>query len=124
MNGPQVRRVYENPDATEGTRVLVDRLWPRGISKEAVRLDEWRKDVAPSTELRKWYNHEPDKFDEFARRYRDELSDPAGKQALDHLAALLACGPVTLLTATKDVAHSGAAVLAELLGRRVVSRGE
>lgn len=111
----QVRRVYEEPEPRDGTRVLVDRLWPRGLRKDAAHLDEWAKDVAPSPELRKWYAHDPAKFAEFCRRYTAELSSGAPRAALEHLADQAAAGPVTLLTATRDAAHSEAAVLADLL---------
>ena len=111
----RVRRVYEEPEPQDGTRVLVDRLWPRGLRKDAARFDEWAKDVAPSTELRTWYGHDPAKFGEFCRRYMAELAQGAPRAALDHLAALTAAGPVTLLTATRDVEHSEAVVLAQLL---------
>jgi uncharacterized protein YeaO (DUF488 family) len=111
----RVRRVYDQREPQDGTRVLVDRLWPRGLRKDAGRFDEWAKDVAPSTELRKWYGHDPEKFGEFCRRYTAELAQGAPRVALDHLAALTAAGPVTLLTATRDVDHSEAVVLAQLL---------
>jgi uncharacterized protein YeaO (DUF488 family) len=119
----RVRRVYEEPAAADGARVLVDRIWPRGLRKDAARLDEWAKDVAPSTELRTWYGHDPAKFDEFKRRYRAELGEPAAREGLDRLRALAVGGrPVTLLTATKDVDISQAAVLAGLL-RETPRRG-
>ncbi|WP_053207640.1 DUF488 domain-containing protein [Jiangella muralis] len=111
----QVRRVYDDPRPGDGVRVLVDRVWPRGLTKDEAALDEWVKDVAPSTELRKWYGHTPAKFDEFRSRYRDELKSPAEQAALDHLRALLDTNTLTLLTATKDVERSQAAVLGELL---------
>ena len=113
----QIRRVYDEPGPQDGARVLVDRLWPRGLRKDAAHLDEWAKDVAPSTELRTWYAHDPAKFAEFSRRYTAELATGAPRAALDELAARAAAGPVTLLTATRDAAHSEAAVLA-LLRRR------
>ncbi|HEX2848944.1 MAG TPA: DUF488 family protein [Acidimicrobiales bacterium] len=110
-------RVYDD-DAPAGYRVLVDRLWPRGLSKDAVHLDEWLKDIAPSTELRRWYGHDVARFDEFARRYHAELAtDPAGG-AVEHLRALARRQPVVLLTATRDVPHSGAAVLHRHLTER------
>jgi uncharacterized protein YeaO (DUF488 family) len=111
----RVRRIYEQADPQDGTRVLVDRLWPRGLRKDAARFDEWAKDVAPSSELRTWYGHDPVKFGEFCRRYTAELAQGTPRDALDHLGALAAAGPVTLLTATRDVDHSEAAVLAQLL---------
>jgi uncharacterized protein YeaO (DUF488 family) len=111
----RVRRVYDTPAADDGARVLVDRVWPRGLRKDGARLDEWAKDVAPSTELRTWYRHDPAKFGEFRRRYTAELAAPGPKEALARLRALAANGPVTLLTATKDLGRSQAAVLAEKL---------
>ncbi|GIH73138.1 MULTISPECIES: DUF488 domain-containing protein [Sphaerimonospora] len=114
-----VRRVYDDPMPEDGARVLVDRIWPRGLRKEAAHLDEWLKDVAPSSELRAWYGHVPERFGEFRHRYlaelADEPTDPARQAALDRLRSLREQGPVTLLTATKDVARSNAAVLAEML---------
>lgn len=111
----RARRVYDEPAAGDGARVLVDRVWPRGLSKDAARLDQWAKEVAPSTELRKWYGHDPAKFGEFRRRYLAELAGPGPEEALGELRALVAEGPVTLLTATKDVGISQAEVLAQLL---------
>jgi uncharacterized protein YeaO (DUF488 family) len=111
----RVRRVYETPSPQDGARVLVDRVWPRGLRKEAAHLDEWAKDVAPSTELRTWYHHDPAKFGEFHRRYTAELGGPGPREALNRIRALAADGPVTLLTATKEVDLSQAAVLAEVL---------
>lgn len=112
-----VHRIYEE-SAPPGLRVLVDRLWPRGVNKTAAALDEWLKEAAPSTELRRWYGHDPDRFDEFARRYRGELSRPPGIEAIDHLLELSKSGPVILLTATRDVDHSGAQVLLDHLRSR------
>ena len=112
----QVRRAYDPPDPNDGYRVLVDRLWPRGLSKERARFDEWCKQVSPSPELRTWYGHDPDKYAEFARRYRAELSDPDRAEALDHLRELAGRGPLTLITAAKRSDISEATVLAELLG--------
>ncbi|MFI0480313.1 DUF488 domain-containing protein [Actinomadura sp. 9N215] len=111
----RLRRVYEPVSDGDGKRILVDRVWPRGLSKEKARLDEWAKDVAPSTELRKWYGHSVDKFDEFTRRYEAELGDPERAAAFARLRELAERGPITLLTATRDVDHSQAAVLAERL---------
>jgi len=111
----QVRRVYDPPQSDDGQRVLVDRLWPRGLSKERAELDDWCKQIAPSTELRKWYGHDPERFDEFARRYKEELDDPERRTAYDHLTALAGRGRLTLLTATKRSDISEAAVLAGLL---------
>ncbi|MFI2645993.1 DUF488 domain-containing protein [Streptomyces sp. NPDC018610] len=114
------RRVYEDTSPQDGKRVLVDRVWPRGMRKEDAHLDEWLRDVAPSTDLRRWYGHEPARFDEFRRRYLAELRDAGHREAVGHLRDLAAHDRLTLLTATKDVDHSQAAVLAEWLttGRR------
>lgn len=114
-NSVRVRRVYDAPSPQDGARVLVDRVWPRGLRKDAARLDLWAKDVAPSTELRTWYQHDPAKFDEFRRRYAAELARPGPAEALARLRVLAARQPVTLLTATRDVGISQAAVLAEVL---------
>jgi uncharacterized protein YeaO (DUF488 family) len=112
----RVRRVYDEPSAADGTRILVDRIWPRGLRKDAIRLDGWPKDVAPSAELRTWYGHDPAKFSEFRQRYLRELAGSPQRAALGRLRALAATGrPLTLLTATRDVEHSQAAVLAQLL---------
>jgi uncharacterized protein YeaO (DUF488 family) len=117
MTTPQVRvrRAYDAPESSDGKRVLVDRLWPRGLAKEKAHLDDWCKDVAPSTELRKWYAHDPDKFAEFAQRYRHELQDPERAEALDRLRQDASEGPLTLLTAAKRSDISEATVLAEIL---------
>ena len=119
----RVRRAYEPPSPDDGARVLVDRIWPRGLRKDAARLDEWAKDVAPSTELRKWYGHDPAKFDEFRRRYLDELSGSAQRAELGKLGALAATRPVTLLTATRAVDISEAAVLAQILRQPIEDEG-
>ncbi len=114
----QVRRVYDDDRPDDGYRVLVDRLWPRGVSKERAALDEWAKDVAPSDGLRRWYGHDPEKFAEFARRYRAELEDPPAVDALVRLRRAAEDSSVTLVTATRDVEHSGAAVLLNVLTGR------
>jgi uncharacterized protein YeaO (DUF488 family) len=111
----RVRRVYDQPSADDGQRLLVDRLWPRGLSKETAHVDEWLKDVAPSTELRRWYGHEPARFAEFRRRYASELREPTRAGALMRLNKAASQGTITLLTATKDAEHSQAALLAERL---------
>jgi len=112
----RLRRAYEPRDPADGWRVLVDRLWPRGLTKEAAAVDEWLKAVAPSDALRRWYGHQPDKFAAFRQRYQAELGSAERADAVDHLRKLARDGTVTLLTATKDVEHSQAAVLAEWLG--------
>lgn len=117
MTTVRVRRVYDEARPDDGARVLVDRLWPRGVSKERAHLDEWCKEIAPSNELREWYGHDPERYDEFARRYQQELKEPERAAAFTHLQEL-AQRPLTLLTATKDVKISQAAVLAGLLDKR------
>jgi len=113
-----VGRVYDERRRGDGVRVLVDRLWPRGLSRERADLDEWCKDVAPSPELRRWYAHDSERFAEFRRRYRAELREPARAEALDHLRALAKRRNLTLLTATKSPEISEAAVLHDLLDSR------
>jgi uncharacterized protein YeaO (DUF488 family) len=110
-----VRRAYEEPANGDGARVLVDRMWPRGLRKEAAALDEWCKAVSPSTALRQWYDHDPARFEEFDRRYRAELQEPERAEALEHLRALAQLGPLTLITATKRADISEAQVLATIL---------
>ncbi len=111
-------RVYDEPGPDEGTRILVDRLWPRGLSKDRARVDEWLKEVAPSTGLRKWYAHDPARHEEFERRYRQELVDDDHAEAVDRLRELLGTGPVTLLTATKEVSSSEVPTLVDHLTGR------
>jgi uncharacterized protein YeaO (DUF488 family) len=112
----RVKRVYDDRSPEDGARVLVDRVWPRGVKKEDAQLDDWAKDVAPSTELRKWYGHDPDKFDEFTKRYRKELESGDARGGLDRLRESAREGDLTLLTASKAVDISQATVLATLLG--------
>ncbi len=108
----RVVRVYEDPGRKRGEyRVLVDRLWPRGLSKGTVHYDEWLKQAAPSTDLRRWYGHEPERFAEFSRRYRRELKTSAAADAVEHLREVAGRRRLLLLTATREVEHSGAAVL-------------
>ena len=107
----ELRRVYEEDPGGGAPRMLVDRLWPRGIAKAGAPFDEWVKEVAPSTELRKWYGHDPAKFDTFAHRYREELARPPASDGVARLRAMAETGGVVLVTATRDVAHSAAEVL-------------
>lgn len=113
----QVRRVYDEAEDQDGIRVLVDRIWPRGVTKARAALDEWCKDVAPSTELRTWYAHDRARFPEFTRRYRAELDEAERAAALHHLRELASGHRLTLLTATKEPDISEAAVLADVLNR-------
>lgn len=109
-----VSRVYDTgPD--DGERILVDRLWPRGFRKGDARVGRWIRDVAPSTELRKWYSHRPERFDEFAARYAAELNTEAGATALEQVREAARKGPVTLVTAVRDLEGSHAAVLVAML---------
>jgi uncharacterized protein YeaO (DUF488 family) len=110
-----LKRVYDEPAPGDGTRVLVERLWPRGLSKERAHVDIWLKEIAPSHELRRWFGHDPQKFAEFRRRYEAELASETGQTALVKLRDLARQGPVTLVFAARDAEHSNAAVLRDLL---------
>ena len=116
------RRIYDDVSSEDGTRILVDRIWPRGIRKQDAHVDEWMRDVAPSTELRRWYGHDPDRYAEFRRRYLAELRESAPQQALQRLRETAGHNRMTLLTASRDLEHSQAAVLAHWLNRATNSR--
>jgi len=107
------KRIYEDPANNDGYRALVDRIWPRGVSKEKAKLDEWMKEIAPSDELRKWFDHDPDKFDEFKKRYIKELEDKS--DLIKQLVEKSEEKKVTLLYGAKDEQHNQAVVLKELL---------
>ncbi|MFE9444550.1 DUF488 domain-containing protein [Streptomyces sp. NPDC006602] len=111
----RVRRVYEPPEPDDGVRVLVDRLWPRGLKKDAAHVDEWPKPLTPSTELRHWYHAGEQSYEEFGRRYEAEPAAPEAAELLDHVRELAGKGTVTLLTAAKSPEQSHALVLARLL---------
>jgi len=111
----RVLRVYDQRRPHGGVRILVDRLWPRGLTKDQADLDDWCRVIAPSSALRIWYGHEQAKFSEFTRRYREELTEPARATELKHLRGMAQSVPLTLLTATRQVELSHAAVLADLL---------
>ncbi|WP_327596351.1 DUF488 domain-containing protein [Streptomyces chartreusis] len=111
----RIRRVYEAPEPEDGVRVLVDRLWPRGLSKDAAQVDEWPKGLTPSTELRRWYHAGEGSYEEFAGRYEAELDAPEAAELLEHVRELTDKSAVTLLTASKSPEQSHAAVLARLL---------
>ena len=115
-SAPPLKRIYEPRAAQDGTRVLVERLWPRGVSKQDPRIDQWLKEIAPSPELRAWFGHEPARWAEFQRRYRAELAGNA--EAVARLRALLAQGPVTLVYAARDPEINSARVLREWLGEQ------
>jgi len=110
-----IKRVYDPPEAGDGVRILIDRLWPRGLSKAELKLDAWPKELTPSNELRKWYGHDPKLYTEFGRRYRGELA--AHKDELAALSAMIKGRTATLLTATREVDLSHATVLRELLSK-------
>ena len=110
-----LKRAYDEPAASDGTRVLVERLWPRGISKEHAHIDLWLKDVAPSTELRQWFQHDPQKFPEFRRLYTAELKAEAAQEALTKLREIAKQGQLTLVFAAHDAEYSNAVALHDLL---------
>jgi uncharacterized protein YeaO (DUF488 family) len=108
----RLKRAYDPPAENDGQRILVDRLWPRGLSKAGAQLDLWMKDIAPTTELRRWFGHRPERWPDFRARYRQELrSNPA----LEPLRQFIAAGPVTLIYGAKDRDHNDAVVLVEFL---------
>ncbi len=110
----KVKRVYEPPSADDGYRILVDRIWPRGVTKERARIDEWRRDLSPSTDLRKWYGHDPDKWDEFRRRYRAEL-EAAGKIAdVRKIGEMARSRDITLVFGARDPLHNQAVAVREI----------
>jgi len=110
-----LKRVYDESAPGDGTRVLVERLWPRGLSRERAHIDLWLKEIAPSRELRTWFGHDPEKFAEFRRRYEDELASQTWQAALTKLRDLARQGPVTLVFAARETQHSNAAVLRDPL---------
>lgn len=115
-----VKRAYESASPADGTRILVERLWPRGVTKRAARLDAWRQDLAPSAALRKWFGHDPDKWDEFTRRYTGELRHHP--EAWRPLLAQARRGRITLVYGARDTLHNSAVVLAKFLRSRLRRR--
>ncbi|NCA85058.1 MAG: DUF488 domain-containing protein [Clostridia bacterium] len=113
MKQIKLKRIYDDPSGNDGYRVLVDRLWPRGVSKEDAKLDEWDKELAPSTELRKWFDHKEERFKEFSKRYREELKDK--KETLDKLREKANNKTLCLLYAAKDAELNQAVVLKDVL---------
>jgi uncharacterized protein YeaO (DUF488 family) len=111
----RLKRAYEPAAAADGSRVLIDRIWPRGVSREQAQLDEWARELAPSSQLRRWFSHDPDRFAEFRRRYRAELAAQEAK--LRELRQRARQGTLTLVYAARDTEHNDAVVLAELLRR-------
>lgn len=112
----RTKRVYEDPAPDDGSRVLVDRLWPRGVSKEEAELDDWLREIAPSDDLRRWFDHDPERWDEFVRRYAEELREK--EDLLDDLVAGAEEGRVTLLYAARDTEHNNAIALKQILEAR------
>jgi uncharacterized protein YeaO (DUF488 family) len=115
------KRAYEPPAGADGTRVLIDRLWPRGVTKQEAAIDHWFRDLAPSTELRKWFGHDPARWDEFRRRYTAELMQH--RERLDELLRIASQGPVTLVYGARDEQHNDAVVLQDVLIKRARSGG-
>ncbi len=115
MHAFALKRVYEPPEPEDGARVLVDRLWPRGLTKEKAAVDLWAKDVAPSHELRRWFGHRPERWEEFEARYREELESPEAREQIATLRAMARKGRVTLLFAAHDEALNNAVVLRSVL---------
>jgi uncharacterized protein YeaO (DUF488 family) len=120
----RLQRAYDEPTLDDGYRVLVDRVWPRGRSKEELRLDAWVPDLGPSTQLRKWFGHDPARWSEFQERYHTELAEPDRARALDALAAEARTGPVTLVYGARDREHNQARVIADELERRLATTRE
>lgn len=116
MQHLQIKRVYDPPQKADGYRVLVDRIWPRGLSKDAAQIDLWMKDIAPSTELRKWFNHDPARWKTFQEKYRAELRQMSEK--LDELKARAQKERITLVYGAKDTEHNQAVVLQDVLNKR------
>jgi uncharacterized protein YeaO (DUF488 family) len=121
MGTLQIKRIYEPPDKSDGFRILVDRLWPRGVKKEEAQVDLWMKEAGPTTELRKWFNHEPEKWLEFSRKYKAELKhlDTGSEVVKELIAAVKKNKKVTLLYGAKDEAHNQALVLQGYLKARL-----
>ena len=109
----RTKRIYERPDASDGRRILIDRLWPRGVTREQATVHVWMKEIAPSPSLRRWFGHDPDRWLEFRKRYTAELA--ANEASIHKLASLAAAGSVTLLYASRDEGHNHALVLADYM---------
>jgi uncharacterized protein YeaO (DUF488 family) len=118
----RLQRAYDPPSADDGFRVLVDRVWPRGRTRDSLRLDQWAPELGPSHELRRWFGHDPARWPEFQARYRAELADPERAALLDALAARARSTTVTLVYGARDTEHNQARVIAEELERRVAGR--
>lgn len=114
----KLKRAYEAPEPDDGIRVLVDRVWPRGVSRDDLSIDRWEKEIAPSQELRRWFGHDPERWAEFRERYLQELRDPDKQAALDRLAEEARSHTVTLVYGARDTEHNQAVVLKEYLTKR------
>lgn len=120
-----LRRAYEKPGGKDGFRVLVDRLWPRGVSKEALKLDAWLKEIAPSSALRRWFDHDPRKWSDFKRRYRAELNGRSdGRKALEALKSRAQKGRLTLVYASREKTYNNAVALKEILKNRIAEKND
>lgn len=117
----RLQRAYEEPQSDDGVRVLVDRVWPRGRTKEQLRLDRWDREVAPSTKLRRWFGHDPGRWQEFRSRYRAELAQPAQDAILDELVNLARHGTLTIVFGARDTEHSQARVIVDEIEARLAS---
>ena len=117
----KIKRVYEKPDPADGERFLVDRLWPRGLNKEEVQIKTWLRDLAPSAELRRWFSHEPQRWEEFQQRYVEELEDPEKTSQIENLLQQVRQGTATLVFAAKDEERNNAVVLKNYLEQRLGS---
>ncbi len=115
----QIKRTYDPPDPADGHRILVDRVWPRGLSREAIAVERWARDLAPSDDLRRWFAHDPSRWEEFRRRYRVELAAPEREADLEELVELARRGAVTLVYSAADREHNQARVLAEVIAERM-----
>ena len=113
-----IKRAYAPPAKGDGQRILVDRLWPRGVKRDTAAIDAWMKELAPSTELRRWFAHDPARWKEFIQRYRKELASPAAEAAMERLRKLASRRKVTLVYAAADTAHNNAVALRTILGVR------
>jgi uncharacterized protein YeaO (DUF488 family) len=118
----RIKRAYDPAGEEDGERILVDRLWPRGVKREALRLSAWMKELAPSTELRRWFGHDPARWEEFRRRYERELKEPAKEALLSELAEKGRRGNVTLVFSTRHAEYSNATFLRDFIGRRGARR--
>jgi len=117
----KIKRAYERKETSDGKRILIDRLWPRGVSKDKAGLDAWQKELVPSTALRQWFGHDPEKWGEFKKRYREELAAPESKRLLEEIARSAERHNVTLIYSAKDTEHSDVLVLEELIAELMSS---